>query len=127
MIELVRAFPQAAPVIGDMLAKNLDWPGADDLAVRMQALLPPQVQAALAGKQPPSPEQMQMQAQVQQMQQAGQQLQQALQQAQAQIEQLRADRSLEERKLEIEAYEAETRRIAEENKSMPEGVAYISQ
>jgi len=127
MIELVRAFPQAAPVIGDMLAKNLDWPGADDIAVRLQALLPPQVQQAMAGKQPPSPEQMQMQAQVQQMQQAGQQLQQALQQAQAQIEDLRKDRSLEERKLEIEAYEAETRRIAEENKSMPEGVAYISQ
>lgn len=35
MIELIRAFPPAAPLIGDLLAKNLDWPGADEVAHRL--------------------------------------------------------------------------------------------
>ena len=38
MTELVRAFPDAAPVIGDLIAKNLDWPGADEIAQRLQML-----------------------------------------------------------------------------------------
>jgi len=39
MMELLRAFPAAAPVIGDLLAKNLDWPGADEIADRLKAML----------------------------------------------------------------------------------------
>jgi hypothetical protein len=35
MIELIRAFPPAAPLIGDLLAKNLDWPGAEEVARRL--------------------------------------------------------------------------------------------
>ena len=35
MIELIRAYPPAAPLIGDLLAKNLDWPGADEVAKRL--------------------------------------------------------------------------------------------
>lgn len=38
MTELVRAFPDAAPVIGDLIAKNLDWPGADEIAERLKML-----------------------------------------------------------------------------------------
>src|SRR6202012_4661006 len=45
MIALTQAFPQAAPVLGDLLAKNLDWPGADEIAQRLKTLLPPQLQA----------------------------------------------------------------------------------
>lgn len=48
MTELLRAFPPAAPVIGPELAKNLDWPGADKIAQKMEAMangqLPPEVQ-----------------------------------------------------------------------------------
>ena len=40
MIELLRAFPDAAPFIGDLLAKNLDWPGADEIAKRLEAIVP---------------------------------------------------------------------------------------
>ena len=36
MIELIRAYPAAAPVLGDLLAKNLDWPGADEIAERLE-------------------------------------------------------------------------------------------
>ena len=43
MIELLRGFPQAAPLIGDLLAKNLDWPEADEIKKRLQHLLPPEL------------------------------------------------------------------------------------
>lgn len=60
MIEFVQAFPAAAPVIGDLLAKNLDWPGADEFAKRLAKLnpalkdegIPPELQAQIeAGMQ----------------------------------------------------------------------------
>ena len=38
MIELIRAYPDAAPLLGDLLARNLDWPGADEIAERMEAV-----------------------------------------------------------------------------------------
>lgn len=48
MTEMIRAFPQAAPVVGPELAKNLDWPGADEIAEKMEAMasgqLPPEAQ-----------------------------------------------------------------------------------
>jgi hypothetical protein len=44
MMELLRAFPAAAPMIADLVAKNLDWPGADEIAARFQ-----QVQQAATG------------------------------------------------------------------------------
>lgn len=40
MIDLIRAYPAAAPVIGDLLARNLDWPGADEIAERLGRLVP---------------------------------------------------------------------------------------
>jgi hypothetical protein len=40
MTEMIRAFPDAAPVIGDLLAKNLDWPGADEIAERLKKINP---------------------------------------------------------------------------------------
>lgn len=52
MTEALRAFPDAAPVIVPELAKNLDWPGADDIAKKLEALsapaqIPPEVQKAI--------------------------------------------------------------------------------
>lgn len=44
MIEMVRAFPAAAPIMGDLIAKNLDWPGADEIERRLKSMLPPQAQ-----------------------------------------------------------------------------------
>ncbi|WP_372785028.1 portal protein [Phenylobacterium sp.] len=97
MLELIRAYPASAPVIGDLLAKNLDWPGADEVAQRLQAMLPPQARGA-------SPEGQAAQAQLAQVAQA-------LAAAKAQIAALQQDRSHEARKLEIDAFEAETNRL----------------
>ena len=96
MLELIRAFPAAAPLIGDLLAKNLDWPGADEVAARLRAMLLAQARGA-------SPDAQAAQAQMAK-------LAQALTAAKAQIEALRQDRSHEARKLEIDAFEAETNR-----------------
>lgn len=41
MVKFVQAFPDAAPVIGDLIAKNMDWPGAEEIAERLKKLLPP--------------------------------------------------------------------------------------
>lgn len=97
MIELIRAYPAAAPVIGDLLAKNLDWPGADEVARRLQAMLPPQVRGA-------DPQAQAAQTQVSQ-------LTQALAAAKAEIAALRQDQTNAARKLQIDAFEAETNRL----------------
>lgn len=97
MIELIRAYPAAAPLIGDLLARNLDWPGADEIAQRLGALLPAQLKGA-----PPEVEQARQQLT---------QLNEALTAAKAEIGTLKQDRAHEARKLEIEAFEAETNRM----------------
>jgi hypothetical protein len=43
MIEILKAFPQAAQVMGDLLAKNFDWPEADEISKRLKLLLPVEV------------------------------------------------------------------------------------
>ena len=40
MMSFVQAFPAAAPIIGDLIARNMDWPGAEDIAKRLKAALP---------------------------------------------------------------------------------------
>jgi len=99
MIELIRAYPQAAPVIGDLLVKNLDWPGAEEIAERMRKAAGLGEDGEDAG---PDPQAMQV----------VQQYQSALQEMQAKYQSLEADKSLEARKLDIAAFEAETKRIS---------------
>ncbi|MBS7811204.1 portal protein [Roseococcus pinisoli] len=38
LMELVRAYPAAAPVLGDLIVRNMDWPDADEAAKRIQML-----------------------------------------------------------------------------------------
>ena len=64
MMEFIRVLPAAAPLIGDLLAKNMDWPGADEISDRLQAMLPPQI----AGQ---NPQVQGMQQQMQQMDHGG--------------------------------------------------------
>lgn len=97
MTEFMRAVPGAGQVMGDLLAKNLDWPGADEISERLKLLLPPQAQGQ-------NPQLMQAQQQMQQMQQAMQQMQQ-------QLEDVKRDKGLESRKLDIEGHKADTDRL----------------
>ena len=84
MMLLVQQFPQAAPIIGDLIAKNLDWPGAEEMAERLQKLLPSQIKGV-------DPETQKLKAQ--------------LTEATAIIQQLQADRTIYEQKNQIEAGE----------------------
>lgn len=105
MMEMVRAFPQAAPLIGDLIAKNLDWPGADEIAQRLSAMLPPAAQ----GK---NPQVEQMEQQLMQMQAVIQQGGQKLQEMQRELEDEKEANALKARELDIKAYDAETKRLS---------------
>lgn len=114
MIELIRSYPNAAPIIGDLLAKNLGWPDSEEISRRLKAMLPPQIQQ-LGSEEGLPPEVMQknqqMQQQLQQMQQAMQQGMAEFQKLQAEHEAMKIDKSMEARKLDIEAFAKETDRI----------------
>lgn len=105
MTEFIRAYPQAAPLIGDMLAKNMDWPEADEIARRLQAMLPPQIQ----GQNP----------QVQQMQQQIQQMAQNMANLGAELKAAKEDNAMEKRKLDNDAYGKETDRFKALSQFMP--------
>jgi hypothetical protein len=109
MSQMTQANPQLWQVIGDLLVKNMDWPGAEDMAKRLKAMLLPQVAKADDENGPQIPPELQqameqMQQQMQAMQEAGAQLQQ-------ENEQLKTGKDLELKKLLIDAYAKETDRI----------------
>ncbi len=70
MLDLIKADPEIARNIMDLLVKNMDWPGAQKIAERLQKLLPPGL-LEKDGKQKEIPPEIQ-----QQIQQMAQQLQQ---------------------------------------------------
>ncbi len=43
MIQFAQAVPAAAAVMGDLIAQNMDWPGADTVAERLKKIVPPNV------------------------------------------------------------------------------------
>jgi hypothetical protein len=81
IIDLVKSFPPLMQTAGDILVKNMDWPGAQDIAKRLQAMLPPEIKQADGDDQNPQipPE---VQQHVAQMTAQNQQLTQQLQAAQ---------------------------------------------
>lgn len=85
MVELARVFPQVLQVAGDLVAKNLDWPGADEMAERLKKLLPP----GIADDEEADQAQIAAQQQALQLQQAQMQLEMA--EKQATIENKQAD------------------------------------
>ena len=112
MMQLIQAFPQAAPIIGDLVAEKLDWPGASEIARRLKTLLPPGLKdegsAAGAGPQglPPQAQQAVMQAR-----QIIESLRGALAQANGKLGQMEGDRWADAMRVMIDAYEAQTERM----------------
>ena len=104
MMDAIQVWPQLMEIAGDIVVKAQDWPGADELSQRIQktmnpAFLTPEQQKENGGPPPIPP-------------QVVQQMQQALQQLQQENTQLKLDKTLDFKKLEIESYNAETKRIA---------------
>jgi hypothetical protein len=118
MTEMTQANPALWQVIGDLLVKNMDWPGADDMAKRLKLTLLPQVQADL-NKEDGAPEvPPQMQQAMDQMQQQIEQMGEALGKAGDHVDQLEADHAAAEHAnriasegREVDRFKAETERL----------------
>lgn len=73
--EVIRSYPEGAPLLMDVLAENSDWPKADKVAKRFAAMLPPQIiEAEQEGDQEIDPQVEQMGMQLQQAEEAIEQL-----------------------------------------------------
>tara|TARA_B100000949_G_C14289143_1_gene456185 strand:- start:5874 stop:8279 length:2406 start_codon:yes stop_codon:yes gene_type:complete len=110
LVQFVQAYPNAFPMIGDLLAENMDWPGSKQVAARLKKMLPPQLQDDVDQRDIPPEVQARMQqidGQLKQIQKAYQQAQEALRtdqvkrQAQVAIKEreLAADAAAQERDL----------------------------
>ena len=99
MAQLLQGNPQLWAVAGDLFVKNMDWPGAQEMAQRFAKTIDPRIMEG----QDDSPE---LQAAKQQLEQMGQQMQQMRQMLQS------VSQSMEAQKLRIEEYNAETKRIS---------------
>jgi len=123
MQEWLRASPELGPIIGDIVAKNLDWPGADEIAERLKIMLPPEIKAAMGegptGESPTGPsippelaQQMEEgMALIQQLRAENQQLQQAAGAKQQEMMLKAKELEIRSQELGIKGYEAETARM----------------
>jgi hypothetical protein len=102
MISFVQAVPSAAGLISDLIAKNMDWPGAEAIAKRLHAMLPPQVMQAEqedSGQQlPPN-----VQSMIDQGKQMIEQLQAELKSVQAELDDKDEDRRLKQYEIDVRA------------------------
>lgn len=109
MMEFIRVFPQSAGLIGDLLAKNLDWPGSEQVAERLKAMLPPQARSQV------DPMVAQLQGMLQQQDAQAKQAVATLQGQIAELQKQMADRqaefALKSKELDIKAADAETKRM----------------
>lgn len=103
MIQFAQSMPQSAALIGDFIAKNLDWPNSDEIADRIKNMLPPQALGQQGQPQIP-PE---LQQQIQQVQEQVAQGQQAMAQLQQENQELKLQAQNKAGELEIKAKEIE--------------------
>jgi len=55
LMQFMQHYPPAAEVISDLVAKNLDFPGADQMARRLEATIPPEIKNYDPDAPPPPP------------------------------------------------------------------------
>ena len=110
MLALTQANPALFQSIGDLMMKNMDWPGAEEISKRLQMLLPPQLQQ-MAGGNKVDPQVMQAQQMIEQM--ANQ-----MEEMSAEMQQLRDQRAILLQEKEREWFDSETKRMEVEGKIM---------
>jgi hypothetical protein len=114
MGQLLQGNPQLWQVAGDLFVKNMDWPGAQEMAKRFAKTIDPRLMQD--GDKPPE-----LQAAEQQIQAMGQemeQMQQMLQNVSRSIE--AQDMRRKDYEAEIKQYQAETQRITATQAGMSE-------
>ncbi len=97
MTEMIRAFPPSAQVVGPLLAKNLDWPGADEIAEKLEAMTSGQI-----------PDEVKKQ-----MEEGKQQIEQLTQENM----QLKMDQSAEQAKTQAQAEQARIKTMADQQQA----------
>lgn len=109
-LQLINARPDLLNFFGDIILKNMDWPGSDEIAERMKAMLPPQIQEMEANKdkKPIDPRVKAMMTEIEQasamLEQRGQELAQAEQALQSEATKVNADKTqIEALKKELES------------------------
>ena len=118
MMELLRVYPDAAPIIGDIFAKHLDWPGADEIAKRLEKL---------TQGQPEDPEKAALQAQLQMAIDHIRKLEGDQQVDAAKVQIDKEKLNLDRQKVGIDQFEAETDRMeaqAEIQKDLAQAQSY---
>ncbi len=122
MATILQSNPQLWTVAGDLFIKNMDWPGAQEMAARFAKILDPKV----LENSDESPEAQMMRAQMNDM--ANQMEQTTAMIAQLQQSYDMQKLAIDEQNSQIKAYEAETKRIQVTQPSMtPEQIQDIVQ
>jgi len=113
MLALTQVYPQLMQLAGDLMVKNLDWPGADVLADRLKRTVPPEILGEENEALPPQVEQVMNQASntIEQLQQQVGMLQQALLDKQR-------EQAIDQQEADVKAFDAETKRIKETSQMM---------
>lgn len=83
--DLMAKQPDLAKIAGDILFKNMDFPGAQAVAERIKKTISPELLDEQDGEQAPDPEKLQMQQVIEQGQQMLQRMQQQLTELQQQV------------------------------------------
>ena len=113
MANILQTSPQLWQVAGDLFIKNMDWPGAQEMAARFKKIIDPKVLA----EDDKSPE-------LQSAEQMIEALTQQLNQTMGMVENIQ--NSMEAQELQIKAYDAETKRItAVQNAMTPDQIQDI--
>jgi hypothetical protein len=90
MLAFVQAAPATAALVADLIAKNMDWPGAEEFAKRLRKALPPGIAEPEEGEEQQQPDQaQQMQQVLGEMQMMKQQIE--LQKSEAEAKEAEAD------------------------------------
>jgi hypothetical protein len=105
LLETMRANPSTAPMLMDVLARNMDFPEAEKIAARFKTMLPPAIQKLEeqgedVNEQVLMNQLAQAQMQMQQMQQALQSAE--MQKAQLEVQKVQQDGQIESQKMQLE-------------------------
>jgi len=120
MSQILQTNPQLWAVAGDLFIKNMDWPGAQEMAARFKKILDPKVLSE--GDQ--SPEMMAAQQQIEAMTQELNRMTDIISNVQDSVAQREVD--IKKYKAQVDAYDAETKRISAMQQSMtPEQIQDI--
>jgi hypothetical protein len=114
MSQILQSNPQLWAVAGDLFIKNMDWPGAQEMAERFKKILDPKVLAT----DDQSPEMVAAQQQMEVMAEELNRMVDIIEGVQADVAKREVD--IKEYKAQVDAYDAETKRISAMQAGMTE-------